>query len=99
MMDAFTEDEKVCQSIINISILVSIVSSRLAAAANVTPQRFVLAEYIKASQVGTEQLIEFISEPAALNSYTSGCAALLILMIIRSIQLTGRLVFNAIAWR
>lgn len=28
-------------------------------------QRFVLAEYIKASQVETDQLVEFISESAA----------------------------------
>lgn len=62
MMDAFTEDEKV-----SYPISLWFPPCRLATDFNMTTQRFVLAEYIKASQVGTEQLVEFISEPPAPN--------------------------------
>lgn len=69
MMDAFTEDEKVCLSKIPSSDTLCLV-----APSNVTSQRFVLAEYIKASQVGTEQLIDFISEPGAVDNCIPWCA-------------------------
>lgn len=57
MMDAgnFTEDEKV-----RIPGGIPWVPGTALPSANLTAQRFVLAEYIKASQVDTDQLVAFI---------------------------------------
>lgn len=60
-MDAgnFTEDEKVRASSAKLGLRV--IPARLEMP-NIKLQRFVLAEYIKASQVDTEQLVAFIKK-------------------------------------
>lgn len=81
MMDAFTEDEKVPHSCIP--------APCNPAKADNASQRFVLAEYIKASQVETGQLVEFISESAAADlsrPSASRCAALLTMLAPRNVQ-------------
>lgn len=75
-MDAFTEDEKVHN-------LASQPPCRADKSDNVL-QRFVLAEYIKASQVETGQLVEFISEsaaPALAEQPASRCATMLTVLV------------------
>lgn len=62
MMDAgnFTEDEKVRASFFPHTNFRMLAHSPSVAISDTISQRFVLAEYIKASQVDTEQLVAFI---------------------------------------